>query len=138
MKRRISHRTRLSADAKLIIALLRKQPQKKDELCKSASIHPSTFYRIKPLLEEGIIKETKEGFALWTYLELEKAVEDVIVKLEEENVSITINRIASKVGSSPSEIEKVIFPIAKKLGMTIRVEKGEKVIARDYELAWGH
>ena len=126
-----SHKTRLSADAKLIVALLKKQPQKKNDLCKSARIHSSTFYRILHLLKtRGIIKETKDGFALWTYNELEKAIEDALDKLEKTGTTITFNKIASEVGAHPSEIESVIYLIAKKRGMEIRVLEGEKVIAR--------
>jgi len=67
---------------------------------------------------------------------LEKDVENVLDKLEETDVlPITLNEIASKIGVSPSEIEKVIFQIVKKREMIIRVEKGEKVVDRKYEAA---
>jgi len=131
-KQKISHKTRLCAEAKLIIALLRKQPQAKDELCKNAGIHRSTFYRIRLLLKErGIIKETEDGFALWTYIELEKAIENALDKLEETASVITFNKIASEVGVHPSEIEPIIYRIAKKRGMEVRLDKGEKVVARE-------
>ena len=130
-KQKISHKTKLSADAKLIIALLRKQPQTKDELCKNAGIHISTFYRILPLLERhGVIKETSGGFALWTYVELEKAIENALDKLEKVDSTITLNKIASEVGVHPSEIESIIYRIAKNHGMEVRTLRGEKVITR--------
>lgn len=67
---------------------------------------------------------------------MEKDVENVLDKLEETDVlPITLNEIASKIGVSPSEIEKVIFQIVKKREMIIRVEKGEKVVDRKYEAA---
>jgi sugar-specific transcriptional regulator TrmB len=127
----MSHRTGLSTDAKLIIALLRKQPQAKDELCKNSGIHLSSFYRILPLLKgRGIIKETEGGFALWTYIELEKAIENALDKFEKTDSIIALNKIASEVGVPPSEIESIIYHIAKKRGMEVRLSKGEKVVAR--------
>jgi sugar-specific transcriptional regulator TrmB len=130
-KQKISHKKDLSADAKLIIALIRKQPQTKDALCKSAGIHLSTFYRILFLLKErGIIKETEGEFALWTYIELEKDIEKVLDKFEETSSEITLNKIASEVGVHPSKIESIIYKIANKRGMEVQMRKGEKVITR--------
>lgn len=133
-KRKVSHKTRLSADAKLIVALLRKQPQTKAELCKNTGIDTSTFYRNLPLLKRrGIIKETKDGFALWTYIELEKDIENALDKLEKTDSVITFNKIASEVGVHPSEIEPMIYRIAKKRGMVVCVDKGEKAVVREVE-----
>jgi len=129
---KLSHKETLSADAKLIIALLKKQPQTRKELCKSANIHISTFYRIISQLKgRGIIRETEDGFALWTYIELEKAIENALDKLEKSDSTITFNKIASEVGAHPSEIESIIYPIAKKRGMEVRLLEGEKVITRE-------
>lgn len=128
-RRKISHKTDLSADAKLIIALIRKQPQTKDALCKVTGIHLSTFYRILPLMKErGIIKETEGGFALWKYMELEKAVEKALHELKKKGLYISFNKIASEVGVHPNEIEFMIYSIAKKLGMEVVLHNGEKAI----------
>ncbi len=127
----MSYRKKLSADARLIVALLRKQPQKKKDLCKSAGVHLSTFYRIKPLLEIKIIKETEEGYALWNFIELKKAIDDYLNKLKESDSSpptVTIDQIASKLGVSPSLIEEEIYPIVAKYGMEIKNDNGEKVV----------
>jgi len=133
-KQKSSHRMKLSADAKMIIALLKKQPQTKDDLCKNAGIHLSTFYRIILLLKgRGIVKETGDGFALWTYIELENAIEKALDKLEETDSEITFSKIASEVGVRPHEIESIIYSIAKKRGMEVRLQKGEKIIARKTE-----
>lgn len=60
---------KLSADAKIIIALMKRQPQKRLDLCKSAGIHPTTFSRVRRLLlNKGIIKETVNGYCLWNYI----------------------------------------------------------------------
>lgn len=61
---------KLSADAKILIALTKQQPQKRLDLIKSAGIHPTTFSRIKRLLlNGGIIKETANGYSLFNYIE---------------------------------------------------------------------
>jgi hypothetical protein len=57
---------KLGADAKIIIALIKHQPQKRLDLCKNAKIDPSTFSRHKRILS-GIIKETPDGFCLWNF-----------------------------------------------------------------------
>jgi lambda repressor-like predicted transcriptional regulator len=133
-KRKFSHKQNLSADAKLIVALLKKQPQSKSELCNNAGIHESTFYRVIFLLKaRGIIKETMGGFALWTYIELEKDIENALDRLGENYSVITFNKIASEVGVHPSEIEPIIYGIAKKRGMEVRLEKGEKVVGKPIE-----
>lgn len=133
-KQKMSHKTKLSADAKLVIALLRKQPQTRDDLCKNARIHLSTFYRIFSLLRErGIVKETGDGLALWVYIELQNAVENALDKLEKTDSVMTFNKIASEVGVHPSEIEPLIYRIAKKRGMEVRLIDGEKAITRESE-----
>ena len=56
-------------DAKIIIALKRKQPQTKSELIKSG-IGRSSFYRNIPILINlEIIKKTDKGYAFWEYIE---------------------------------------------------------------------
>jgi len=58
------------ADAKIIIALLKQQPQKRIELCKNAGINESTFSRLKRVFtNKGILKESEKGFSLWNYHE---------------------------------------------------------------------
>jgi len=73
-----SHRKKLSLDAELIIALIRKQPQSKTELIDSG-ISRSSVYRIIPYLEyRGIIKETSEGYSLWNYVGQAKRWDKVV------------------------------------------------------------
>ena len=74
----------LSAEAKVIVALIKKQPQKRDDLCRSATIDTSTFYRIRRLLmNKGIIEETEKGYALWFYSETRSLWDRLKYKLEE-------------------------------------------------------
>lgn len=65
----------LSCDARVIWALLKKQPRGRDELCKSAGISRATFYSVRPLLESlGILKGTEIGYTLSFYDEAEEVV----------------------------------------------------------------
>lgn len=65
-----SDKKKLSVDAKVIVALIKRQPQKRLDLCKSAGIHPSSFNRVRRLLENrGIMEETDNGYKLWFYSE---------------------------------------------------------------------
>jgi DNA invertase Pin-like site-specific DNA recombinase len=47
-----SRKNQLSSDAKIIIPLIKEQPQTKEEICKETKISDRTFYRIISLLEE--------------------------------------------------------------------------------------
>ena len=73
---------KLGADAKILVALMKLQPQKRVELCRNAGIHTSTFSRYKRLLE-GIIKETPDGFCLWNYTKPTSMWELLQIKLND-------------------------------------------------------
>lgn len=105
-----------------------------DELCKRAGVHLSTFYRIRPLLEsKGIMKETKDGYVLWTFSELDWMVEKAFKEIRKEGYSMTLEAIAGKVGLPPSKIEAALYRIAKKYGMIIRtLDSGKKIIVKVY------
>jgi hypothetical protein len=73
----------LSADAKIIISLMRKQPQKRLELIKNSHIHPTTFSRHKRhLTNREIIKESANGYSLWNYKEQESLWDSLLCDLE--------------------------------------------------------
>jgi len=113
----------------VIVALLRKQPQEMDGLCKSAGISVRTFYRIRPSLEE-IIKETRNGYVLWNFSELDWEVKKAIKKLWDGH-RVTLNAIANEMGFPPSEIESAVYRAAKELEMEVRVlSSGEKIIVK--------
>lgn len=72
-----------SADAKIIVSLMRLQPQKRLELCKNSHIHPTTFSRHKRrLINEGIIKESANGYSLWNYKEWRSLWDSLLDDLE--------------------------------------------------------
>jgi hypothetical protein len=102
----------------VIIALLRKQPQTVDGLCTSAGIHPTTFYRLRPLLQDkGIIRETEGGYALWTYEDMEKAVAEAVNEWKRVAFRYpTIEEIASDVGIVPEKAKLLVYKTRDKTG----------------------
>lgn len=130
------YKRRLSADAKIIIELLKKQPQTIKEICENAKISEKTFYSIKSLLEEaGLIKRADGGYALWFYEPLELRIEEALIKLTTPGKSsfsgyTTPEEIADEVGKPWHEIESLTYEIAKKLGLRISTLNGETVMMR--------
>lgn len=125
---RLSHRTRLSSDAKVIIALMKDQPQKLNDLCRNAGIHPSTFYRIRPLLiNMEILKETVRGYTLRFYSELDEKVEKALREYKDTGYEqVGLNDLANKVGESPKVIEEITYRLAPKYGLEIGLESRRK------------
>jgi len=121
---RLSHRRELSADARVIIALMRKQPQKLEDLCKSAGIHRSTFYRLRPLLTaEGILRETGRGYTLWPYTELDERVERALEEYKEMGYrQVALSDLANKIGEPPTAIEGPAYRLAARHGLEIGEE----------------
>ena len=109
---------KLSSDARIIYALLKKQPQNKIELCKNAGIAESTFYTVHPLLEGlGIIKKTEEGYALRNYNELEEAIVQVIKRWK--NIAFrypSVTEIADDVGIKPETVKSLVRKTKEKTG----------------------
>jgi predicted transcriptional regulator len=79
---------KLGAEVKIVDALIKNQPLTRVQLCKAAGISESTFSRHKRVLENSeIIKETKSGYSLKSYIEQpnlwQRLIEDLkIVKGE--------------------------------------------------------
>lgn len=131
-RRKSYHKLEFSADAKILIALIRKQPQTKKELSKIAGIDISTVHRnLLTFVERGIIKETKGGYALSAYVDLEGDIEKALDELEKTESRISLDKIASEVGVDPDKIKPLIYRIAKKRGMEVRYEKGVLVVVRE-------
>jgi len=109
---------KLSSDARIIYALMKKHPQDRIELCKNAGIAESTFYNVYPLLEgSGIVKETKEGYALWYYNELEEAIVQTIKRWK--NIAFrypTITEIVNEVGVTPETARSFVQKTKDKTG----------------------
>jgi len=116
-----SDQKKLHADTKVIIALLKKQPQKLEELCKNAGIDPSTFYRMRRLLiRSGVLKETERGYALWFYSSIEDRVKEALEKFRDEDYeTVSLNDLANRIGEHPRKIEQIAYKLAPEYGIRI-------------------
>ena len=108
----------LSSDAKVILALQKKQPQMRDELLKSAHISLQTWYRVFPTLERfKILKETESGYALSTYADRE---EDVVKAIKRwKKVAFRYPdpvEIADATGMPPQDAEALARKTISKTG----------------------
>jgi len=118
-------KTQLSSDAKIIAALLKKQPQTKESICKETKISDSSFYRNIPLLEKTkLIKQIDQIYALWDFDVLEERIEAALSKLIKENPILHFSHVVNEIGKPWHEIEDATFKIAKKLELTIMIEEG--------------
>jgi len=108
----------LSTDAKIIVALLREQPQSIDKICTSAGISKRTFYYKRAVLEKsGIIREVDGDYALWTYVEAEKAVMETIRQWRRIGFrDPTPMEIADETGLSPAKTETLARKTKDKTG----------------------
>jgi len=122
-----SRKRQLSSDAKIIVTLLKRQPQTKKELREETKISESAFYRnVFLLTEENIIKCEDGLYALWNFISLEKTVEDALIKLIRERKVAFQDSMVYEIGKPWSEIEAITLKKAKDLGLTMgRTEKGE-------------
>ena len=121
-----SGKRKLSSDAKIIISLLKKQPQTKEEICEKTKISERTFYRIISLLEkEQVIKPVDHTYALWNFNTLEKTIEDALSNLMRKTTFIGPDQVVNEVGIPWPEIQLITFKMAKKLGLTIGTMKGK-------------
>ena len=123
---RSSRKNQLSSDTKIIVSLIKKQPQTKEEICKETKISDRTFYRIISLLEEQkIVKCEDHTYALWYFNPLEKQIEDAFSKLLIGDQILHFSHIVNEIGKPWHEIEAATYKIAKKLGLTRLEDKGQ-------------
>ena len=124
-------KNQLSSDAKIIITLIKKQPQTKEEICKETKIGIRTFYRIISLLEEQkIVKYEDHTYALWYFNPLEKQIEDAFSKLLIDNPIVHFSHLVNEVGKPWNEIEAVTLKVAKKLGLTRSDDYGQIIFVK--------
>lgn len=110
----------LNSDARVIVALLKKQPQTAEELRESASISRATFYRVSQALEDfKIMKKVGERYVLWNFCELKETVADAVEKLKAKRLSFKADDVAAEVGKTWSDIEKIAYTVAKEYGLEI-------------------
>ncbi len=121
----------LSSDAKIIITLIKKQPQTKEEICKETKINPRTLYRIISLLkEQKIVKFEDNTYALWYFNPLEKQIEDAFSKLLIGNPIVHFSHLVNELGRPWNEIEAVTLKVAKKLGLTRSEDYGQIIFVK--------
>lgn len=84
---------KIGADARILIALINNQPLTRIKLCKEANINESTFYRHKRVLENlGIIKETKNGYSLWNFVERPTLWQRTVTNLKDVSGDVVVLR----------------------------------------------
>jgi hypothetical protein len=126
-----SRKNQLSSDAKIIITLLKKQPQTKEEICKETKIGIRTFYRIISLLEEQkIVKCEDHTYALWYFNPLEKQIEAAFSRLLIGNEIVHFSHLVNEIGRPWNEIEAVTLKVAKKLGLTRSDDYGQIIFVK--------
>lgn len=118
---------KLSADAKIIIALMKNQPQKIEDLWRSAKVHRGTFYRRIPILDESkIVKKTDEGYALWDYNPLEGEMRKLLERLQKEQwIAVTLDYLGGALRQYPydEEFQRLAWRLVPEYGLKI----GEKI-----------
>ena len=140
---------RLSADGRIIKALKEKQPQTILELVKNAGVSRSQVYNVLPLLvASGLVKETHEGYVLWTYEEFETVVERtflwlmkngplshiservLVEAIEGVTFLFTDEEIALELGKPWSEIEQSVYALMKKHGLRFATLAGKRYVVK--------
>jgi hypothetical protein len=131
----------LSADAKIILSLLKKQPQTMEELRKSANISKNTFYRVSQALDRfKIMKKTGERYALSDFYELEETVANAVRYLLLELCrNPETEEVAAKTGADPESVRKLLFEHAPELNWKPPTaedkENAKKLRQKAWELA---
>ena len=128
---KLSHKKKLGGDARIIVALMKKQPQTKVELCKR--IPRSTVFSCIPVLEDNeIIHKFEKGYALFDY----KDLEEIFANLRQRGVhgKVSIYDLANKVGRPPDKIESEAFRLGRKYGYEITFDR--TVIGKNLKKLW--
>jgi len=106
---------KLSSEARIIKALREKQPQSFNELLQSSNVSKSQLYNVLPIMvESGLLKCIGKSYALWVFEDLEKIVEESLMRLMEEKYSITIENLTNDVGKPWKDIESVTYALLKR------------------------
>lgn len=124
------NRIQLSADAKIIFALLKNQPQNKADLIKTQKLSEPTFYRVINLLKNKDIIKLEDGkYALWNYDCTEKQIKEILMQpVTDRNWRVSFLTIANQVGKPYSQIEPLVYRIVKELGLNIVPQDGQLYI----------
>jgi predicted transcriptional regulator len=116
--KRAFKREQLSSDAKIIVALLKKQPLTNADLIKETMMKQRTFHRSINLLKEKDVIQCSDGmYALKGFDFLEKRIEDAFVKLLSQGPIVHYNHLVNELGKPWTDIQSASFKIAKKLDL---------------------
>jgi len=112
----------LSVDAKILIALMRKQPQSREELIKSGKISNTSFYRnIKLLIKREILKKDKTGYSFIDFVaepDYWNKIKNKFAEVGADLIEITLQKA----------LEGDYHPITGHLQFTYETEYSAKVI----------
>lgn len=109
----------LGNDAKILVALMKNQPQTKEALEEASGIKGSTFYRIISFLQNSEIIQCVGGmYALSSFDFLDKTLEDAFRKVPAHLQYVPSVYLVQATGRPWREIEAASFRVAKKLGFT--------------------
>ena len=129
-KYKTSDKRELSSDAKVIIALMKRQPLEIKELAKVAGTHPATVSRnIRLLINKDVLKVTPTGYALRNYIELEGSLRAVLQHLKDRKyTAVSLRRLSDETNLAPTndELIRVAYSLAPEYGLKIR-EKDEYI-----------
>ena len=121
-----SYKRRLSADAKVVLALMEMQPLTFLDLCKRAGISKSQLYRIMHVLlgekKVRVISDTPQVAERKYALEDYTTLEEVFIRFKEKYSEVSLDDLAYEVGESPRKIESKAYELAKKYGLKIGPE----------------
>jgi len=127
---KMSDKRKLSSDAKVIIQLMKRQPQKPKDLSRSAGIDISSVYRmLRMLVNNGLLKETDKGYALWFYKDFENKMDTYLQHLKnEDTLQFPLEHIAAHVGIPPDneEFRKVAYRLLSKHDLRV----GPRIVMR--------
>lgn len=140
MRRSKKMRRRLSSDAKIIWALMKKQPRSFEGLRKKSGLSRSQFYpTIEFMIDRGIVKEIKNKphlskgqFALFNYTDLE----EVFILMKNHVTRVSLDDLAQAVGKPPTEIEREAYRLAQKYEIRISSETYPPVALFDRLRQW--
>lgn len=128
----MEQRKELSSDAQIIVSLINKQPQSKEELIRLTKMPESTFYRsCKILLRFKVIQKIENTYSLAAYIPLTKQIEASLLRLLGKNNSIRAEKLAGDIGKPWEEIEKITYGLFSKLELSSRKEDGDIVIYKN-------
>ena len=122
-KKLLSAKEKLSTDA-LIWKIVKLQgPIPLKDIVKRVRKNSSTVWRNMVLLEEEeLIRQTEPGSKVYVPFEwsdAKVAVKEALGRLKERWSQVTTYRVASEAGISVTEVESIVFPLAKEAGMSI-------------------